>query len=1064
MGRVPAREAAPPLADPEVGLAPSRPAAGMGQLCWLPLLAPLLLLRPPGVQSAGPIRAFVVPHSHMDVGWVYTVQESMRAYAANVYTSVVEELARGQQRRFIAVEQEFFRLWWDGVASDQQKYQVRQLLEEGRLEFVIGGQVMHDEAVTHLDDQILQLTEGHGFLYETFGIRPQFSWHVDPFGASATTPTLFALAGFNAHLGSRIDYDLKAAMQEARGLQFVWRGSPSLSEQQEIFTHIMDQYSYCTPSHIPFSNRDHNEEGRRRPGAVAHTCNPSTLGGRGRSGFYWNGVAVFPKPPPDGVYPNMSEPVTPANINLYAEALVANVKQRAAWFRTPHVLWPWGCDKQFFNASVQFANMDPLLDHINSHAAELGVSVQYATLGDYFRALHALNVTWRVRDHHDFLPYSTEPFQAWTGFYTSRSALKGLARRASALLYAGESMFTRYLWPAPRGHLDPTWALRQLQQLRWAVSEVQHHDAITGTESPKVRDMYATHLASGMLGVRKLMASIVLDELQPQAPMAASSDAGPAGHFASVYNPLAWMVTTIVTLTVGFPRVRVTDEAGHPVPSQIQNSTETPSAYDLLILTTIPGLSYRHYSIRPTAGAQEGTQEPAATVASTLQFGRRLRRRTSHVGRYLVPVANDCYIVLLDQDTNLMHSIWERQSNRTVRVTQEFLEYHVNGDVKQGPISDNYLFTPGKAAVPAWEAVEMEIVAGQLVTEIRQYFYRNMTAQNYTYAIRSRLTHVPQGHDGELLCHRIEQEYQAGPLELNREAVLRTSTNLNSQQVIYSDNNGYQMQRRPYVSYVNNSIARNYYPMVQSAFMEDGKSRLVLLSERAHGISSQGNGQVEVMLHRRLWNNFDWDLGYNLTLNDTSVVHPVLWLLLGSWSLTTALRQRSALALQHRPVVLFGDLAGTAPKLPGPQQQEAVTLPPNLHLQILSIPGWRYSSNHTEHSQNLRKGHRGEAQADLCRVLLRLHHLYEVGEDPVLSQPVTVNLEAVLQALGSVVAVEERSLTGTWDLSMLHRWSWRTGPGHHRGDTTSPSRPPGGPIITVHPKEIRTFFIHFQQQ
>lgn len=58
--------------------------------------------------------------------------------------------------------------------------------------------------------------EGHGFLYETFGIRPQFSWHVDPFGASATTPTLFALAGFNAHLISRIDYDLKDAMQEAQ--------------------------------------------------------------------------------------------------------------------------------------------------------------------------------------------------------------------------------------------------------------------------------------------------------------------------------------------------------------------------------------------------------------------------------------------------------------------------------------------------------------------------------------------------------------------------------------------------------------------------------------------------------------------------------------------------------------------------------------------------------------------------------------------------------------------------------------------------------------------------------
>lgn len=39
--------------------------------------------------------------------------------------------------------------------------QVHQLLQEGRLEFVIGGQVMHDEAVTLIDDQILQLTGMH---------------------------------------------------------------------------------------------------------------------------------------------------------------------------------------------------------------------------------------------------------------------------------------------------------------------------------------------------------------------------------------------------------------------------------------------------------------------------------------------------------------------------------------------------------------------------------------------------------------------------------------------------------------------------------------------------------------------------------------------------------------------------------------------------------------------------------------------------------------------------------------------------------------------------------------
>lgn len=51
-------------------------------------------------------------------------QESMRVYAASVYTTVVRELALREHRRFIAVEQEYFRLWWDQMASRTQKLQV----------------------------------------------------------------------------------------------------------------------------------------------------------------------------------------------------------------------------------------------------------------------------------------------------------------------------------------------------------------------------------------------------------------------------------------------------------------------------------------------------------------------------------------------------------------------------------------------------------------------------------------------------------------------------------------------------------------------------------------------------------------------------------------------------------------------------------------------------------------------------------------------------------------------------------------------------------------------------
>lgn len=41
--------------------------------------------------------------------------------------------------------------------------------------------------------------------------------------------------------------------------------------------------------------------------------------------------------------------------------------------------------------------------------------------------------------------------------------------------------------------------------------------------------------------------------------------------------------------------------------------------------------------------------------------------------------------------------------------------------------------------------------------------------------------------------------------------------------------------------------------MVQTAYIEDNATRLTLLAERAHGVSSQGNGQMEVTNRHVCW-------------------------------------------------------------------------------------------------------------------------------------------------------------------------------------------------------------------
>ncbi|TRY69682.1 hypothetical protein DNTS_030270 [Danionella cerebrum] len=929
----------------------------------LPFFLGLLLMTFSENDAATKTQVFVVPHSHMDVGWVYTVQESMHAYASNVYSTVVEELSADKSRRFIAVEQEFFRLWWENVASGWHKKQVKQLVLEGRLEFIIGGQVMHDEAVTDLDDAILQLTEGHGFLYETFGVRPQFAWHVDPFGASATTPILFALAGFDAHLISRIDYDLKDDMQKNQ----------------------------------------------------------------------------------DGIYPNMSLSVTKETVKLYAQTMVDNIRQRSQWFRTPHVLWPWGCDKQFYNASVQFKNMDVLMDYINAHSDQYGVTVQYATLKEYFQTVHQANLSWDVRGSKDFLPYSSEPFQAWTGFYGSRNVLKGVARRASSRLHAAESLFARYQIRYPEGPVQKEWALSKLKALRWAVSEVQHHDGITGTESPKVAGMYMEHLSQAMMAAEELLAAIFFlppnitpsNDIHLQAQtrqfLVKTGSENTLEQHVIVYNPLAWNISTYINISVKYSMAVVLDDRGKVVPAQIQRSMDSSSDYDLFFIIELGGLQYRQYIVQfPQSPCDSRSACGATSVARAVKFAKKNVSQWKITGRKLLPVLNECYKLMLDQETNLLHSITDRRVLflKRIRIQQDFWEYVANGDVHSGPISDNYIFTANGSAVPAYKSVRMEIVPGKVLSEIRQYFYR------------------------------LEQSYKVGPLKVNRESVFRTQTSLRNNRTLFTDDNGYQMMKRTYKTFVNNTIARNYYPMVRAAYIEDESSRVMFLSERAHGVSSLGQGEMEVMLHRRLWNNQEWSLGYNLTLNDSSVVNPVLWMVLGSPSALSSIFQQLAVELQHRPLVLPIDQPQAPRTLRGvlsvPSVQ-SVVFPRNLHMQTLSVPGWNYSPKNLNYSCS-----GGEGKSETDGILLRISHLYEEGDDPALSQPCTINLKEVLRGIGEVTEVQERSLTGTWDISELKRWRWRTNESiraEQRHFFTAESL---DFIVNIYPKEIRTFFVYFK--
>ncbi|NWY18875.1 MA2A1 mannosidase, partial [Aphelocoma coerulescens] len=825
-----------------------------------------------------PLQVFVVPHSHNDPGWLKTFDDYFRDQTQHILNNMVIKLQEDNRRKFIWSEISYFSKWWDGIDS-QKKDAVKRLIKDGQFEIVTGGWVMPDEASAHYFSLIDQLIEGHQWLGKNLGVKPKSGWAVDPFGHSPTMAYLLKRTGFSNMLVQRVHYSVKKHFATQKTLEFFWRQNWDLGSSTDILCHMMPFYSYDIP----------------------HTCGPDPkiccqfdfkrLPG-GRVSCPW-------RVPPEAIHAG--------NVQHRAWIILDQYRKKSKLFRTKVLLAPLGDDFRYAESSEwdqQYQNYQKLFDYMNSRP-EWHVKAQFGTLSDYFEALRKESNLGEKSSNSffpvlsgDFFTYADRDHHYWSGYFTSRPFYKRLDRVLESYIRAAEILYSLALVQSSKSEKMSVFPsvdnYKLLTEARRNLGLFQHHDAITGTAKDWVVVDYGTRLFHSIMNLKKVIidcAHILIlkdksaynyDTATPFLKMddvQASQDSLPRKtvikltlqpRYLLIYNPTEQERFSVVSVNVNSARVKLLSPLGKPVTVQISAvwdgaTTVSHEAYQISFVAHLPPLGIGVYQLLEDESSE-------AVLADYNIYVRNSRQEKPDRVFKIKEMQNSVDNIILENAymklwfsgmSGLLEKINTKEDGKNHQMKVEFAWY---GTTSNRDKSGAYLFLPDGDAKPYifTDPPVIRVAHGKIFSEVVCFFH-HMTHTMRLYKV--------QGLEGQSLEVSNIVDIRG---EYNRELAMRISSDINSQNRFYTDLNGYQIQPRLTMSKL--PLQANIYPMTTMAYIQDVGVRLTLHSAQSLGVASLKNGQLEVIMDRRLMQDDNRGLGQGV--QDNKITANVFRLLL----------------------------------------------------------------------------------------------------------------------------------------------------------------------------------------
>ncbi|CAF4737494.1 unnamed protein product [Rotaria sp. Silwood1] len=904
--------------------------------------------------------------------------------------SVMHALDENPDRRFIYVEIGFFRRWWNHQTKDMQN-KVKKFVNEGRLEFISGGWCMNDEASTHYSSIIDQHSLGAEFLHEQFGEcgRPKIGWQIDPFGHSREQASIFALMGFDGLFLGRIDHEDYTTRFRTKTMEMVWKASSNLDRQSWLFTGVLPN-RYVPPDSFCFDQRCSND-------------------------------------------PIMDDPhFHDYNVHERVQTFIQAAYDEAQGYATNHIIMTFGGDFHYEIAHEAFKNIDKLIEYVNAEQVNGSIiNVFYSTPSCYLYALNKVDRAWTTKTD-DFFPYARYSNGYWTGYFTSRATLKRYERHSNNILQA-----TRQL--NAFANLNER---NNLFVLSDAMGIVQHHDAITGTETEEVAFDYAQRLSNG-IGVAENVINKAYSKLLPKDGRSPPASNQFLCQLSNISQCLEIDGQERFTLTLWNPTI-------HPVVQHARVPVKTDyTIRDPTGQTVLSELIPVSQAIQNIPGRTSITQKQIIFKASlpalgfsTYYFekkhGEEQKQSKINITYNEACVLQNQNIQVEFDDQGNLHQIFNLNKNISVSfINQGFYWYPGfpgNNSRSKSQASGAYIFRPlTPNALPVSQTRSITCIKTENVqTAIIEF--NNWASQELSL------------YDGGEF---VEVEWTVGPIpiddDIGKEIIIRYDTDIASESKYYTDANGREVLERkrdyrPTWNYtVTETVSGNYYPINSRVWIKEKDRQFTVLTDRSEGGSSIQDGSIEIMVHRRLL--YDDQFGVGEPLNETAygeglVVRGRHLLIVEPPASSARYHRVGSQRLYMHPIATFSlieqdyDIYSAAYH----QTWSALndTLPLNVHLLTLDQLGPK-------------------------DYLVRVEHYFESFEDDTYSQRSTFDLQSLFKSIGTISNTVELTLGANLPLADMKRLNWSTSDNKSSHRTVLTKNSLSNTNIMLIPMQIRTF-------